>query len=431
MASLHARFIAPDRYDLLSSSRLPWWVVVAAVLMAASYALGLPELPATRREAAFRAFAAGAGAVAVVSVFQLALAVPLLPRSSLGLVVIVAPVWTLVAWNLAGDATARARQRDRVFVVAQHGEDPGALVRELGSRPESPASVVGSLSVAGARLGPDGSTPLASAVAEAGATVVVLDTAAQSDDGIVAQVAELHGRGIRVRTLALFYESWLGKLPVGELARVSLLFDIGELHRQRYVRAKRVIDVVLALAGLPVLAAALPAVWIGNRVGNPGPLFYRQPRVGKDGHPFTIWKFRTMTAAPPAAGLGPGPTSTWTTEHDPRVTPFGHVLRRYHLDELPQLINILRGELSIVGPRPEQPHYVDELRRKIAFYDVRHLVRPGLTGWAQVKQGYAADETDALEKLQYDFFYLRRQHLALDLRIIWRTVRGVVGGDGR
>jgi lipopolysaccharide/colanic/teichoic acid biosynthesis glycosyltransferase len=151
--------------------------------------------------------------------------------------------------------------------------------------------------------------------------------------------------------------------------------------------------------------------------------------VGKDGEIFTIHKFRTMQPIPRTESADG--QAAWTTEDDPRITPVGKFLRRSHLDEFPQMVNVLRGELSIVGPRPEQPHYVDELQDKIPFYDVRHLVRPGLTGWAQVKQGYASDESDALEKLQFDFYYLRRQGLALDTRIIWRTARGILAGHGR
>ena len=154
-----------------------------------------------------------------------------------------------------------------------------------------------------------------------------------------------------------------------------------------------------------MLALAIPFVVVGDLVGNRGPLFYRQARVGKNGELFRILKFRTMRAAPDGAG------NEWTAENDPRITPFGRLLRVSHLDELPQVVNILRGDLSVVGPRPEQPHYVEELREKLPFYDLRHLVRPGLTGWAQVKYGYAGDESDALEKLQYEFFYLRHQTL--------------------
>jgi lipopolysaccharide/colanic/teichoic acid biosynthesis glycosyltransferase len=182
--------------------------------------------------------------------------------------------------------------------------------------------------------------------------------------------------------------------------------------------------VVLALAGIVALLVVLPVTLLGNAVANRGALLFRQPRVGKRGRVFEIAKFRTMRVGPP------GP-STWTSPDDPRVTRFGAWLRRTHLDELPQVLNVLRGDLSIVGPRPEQPHYVTELAEKIPFYDLRHLVRPGLTGWAQVKYPYGSTEGDAIEKLQYEFYYLRHQGLALDLRVMARTIRSVVGRGGR
>lgn len=426
VATLHANVFAPESYDLLRSSRLLWWTMVAAVLMASTYGLGLPELPARRRDAMVRSLAAIAAAVVAVSLAQLGLAVPLLPRSSLALLGLVVPLWSVIGWNIAADMRTWKTQRDRVFVVAKHSDEQASLSFELELRPESPAVVVGASSVERARLEQDGRARLVEEVERTGASVIVLDTAAQSDDGIVQQAAMLHSRGVRVRTLALFYEGWLGKLPVGELARISLLFDIGELHRQRYVRSKRVIDVGCALLGLVPLVLATPLIWLINGRANQGPLIYAQERVGRDGRSFMMYKFRTMEPRPAADGPAP-----WTVEDDPRITPFGQLLRRTHADELPQLLNILRGELSFVGPRPEQVQYVDELRDKIPFYDVRHLVRPGLTGWAQVKQGYAAGEADAFEKLQYDFYYLRRQGLSLDMRILWRTVRGVIGARGR
>ena len=216
-------------------------------------------------------------------------------------------------------------------------------------------------------------------------------------------------------------------MPLSELERISLLFDIGELHRAQYGRIKRVLDTLGACVGLVALAVVTPAVWLGNRLGNKGPLVYRQLRVGKGGREFEILKFRTMR--PSGAGTPGG--SEWTTEDDPRITRFGSWLRRTHVDELPQVLNILRGDLSVVGPRPEQPKYVKELEAKLPFYRLRHLVRPGLTGWAQVKYPYGANEADALEKLQYEFYYLRHQSLALDLRITGRTLRSVLGRGGR
>jgi lipopolysaccharide/colanic/teichoic acid biosynthesis glycosyltransferase len=270
-----------------------------------------------------------------------------------------------------------------------------------------------------------GDQPLIATAEAEQVTVLVLDREAQGEAQLVSQAATLHQRGVRVRTLSLFYEEWLGMLPVSELERVSLLFDIGELHRGRYGRVKRVADVTMALVALPVLALSVVFVLIGNLVANRGSLVYSQMRVGKNGELFRIYKFRTMRAAPA------GSATEWTAENDPRITSFGRLLRVSHLDELPQVVNILKGDLSVVGPRPEQPQYVDELRQKLPFYDVRHLVRPGLTGWAQVKYGYAGDERDALEKLQYEFYYLRHQSMGLDLRIVGRTVRSVLGRGGR
>ncbi|MGZ4729422.1 MAG: sugar transferase, partial [Acidimicrobiales bacterium] len=206
---------------------------------------------------------------------------------------------------------------------------------------------------------------------------------------------------------------------------VSLMFDIGEVHRGRYGRFKRVTDLVLGLLALPVLLIVVPLVFIGDLLANRGSLFYTQVRVGKNGELFRIYKFRTMRAAPDEA------PNEWTSENDPRITPFGRLLRVSHLDELPQVVNIIKGDLSVVGPRPEQLHYVEELREKLPFYDLRHLVRPGLTGWAQVKYGYAGDESDAMEKLQYEFYYLRHQSLSLDVRIVGRTIRSVLGRQGR
>jgi lipopolysaccharide/colanic/teichoic acid biosynthesis glycosyltransferase len=165
-----------------------------------------------------------------------------------------------------------------------------------------------------------------------------------------------------------------------------------------------------------------PFVVAGDLLANRGPLFYRQPRVGRNGATFEMLKFRSMRRTD---------STEWTQVHDTRITPFGSFLRTTHLDELPQVLNILRGDLALVGPRPEQPQMVEELTDKIPYYGLRHLVRPGLTGWAQVKYQYASSDEETLEKLQYEFFYLRRQSVALDLRIVFRTARIVLGRKGR
>jgi lipopolysaccharide/colanic/teichoic acid biosynthesis glycosyltransferase len=411
-------------YDYTASSRFAWSLGFVAALCVAAYGFGLPEAVRSRRRAVMVAFGATGVALVAVSIPQLLVGDALLPRAVvLGSAAILVP-WYVLCWALAGDTHARAEDRDRVLAVCSRDESM-TLRRELQHDPERPALLVANLTPAEARPVDPPIRPLIKAADAHAANVVVLCRDAQDDDEIVAQAADLHSRGIRVRTLSLFYEQWLGKLPVSELERVSLLFDIGEVHAPAYARMKRLLDVVLASFGALLLVALLPVVAIGNLIANRGPLIYRQPRVGRNGAAFEIFKLRTMRAD--RDGSDPDPT----VEGDPRITPFGGLLRRTHLDELPQVLNMLRGELSVVGPRPEQPHLVERLEGKIPFYGTRHLVRPGLTGWAQVKYHYGADEIDALEKLQYDVFYLRRQSLGLDLRVVGRTLRSVIGQDGR
>ena len=181
---------------------------------------------------------------------------------------------------------------------------------------------------------------------------------------------------------------------------------------------------VIALVGLAAMVVVAPIVAVVDLFGNRGPLFYRQPRVGKDGTVFTMHKFRTM---PPDSEVLHMDTWIRTLE----LGRAGRTLRKLHIDELPQMWNVLRRDLSIVGPRPEQPHYVEMLTKTIPFYEVRHLVRPGITGWAQINYDYGSSDVDALEKLQYEFYYLRHQSLSLDLRIIGRTLRTMFEDQGR
>lgn len=409
-------------YDFTNSFRFSWSLAYIGLLAVAAYGVGLPDLPRN----VYQALSSAAGAAALgavgISLAQLVLGSQLLPR----FVIFWSAVALVPAWSLTGFVAARdrrrQRRRDRVLLVASE-DDAARLEVELGRNPERRATVVDLLKVAEAADG-----RLLSAATAADATVVVLAREALNDDAIVEQVASLHEHGVRVRTLTLFYDEWLGKLPLTELERVALMFDIGEVHRARYGRVKRALDLAVGVVALPVLVLAVPFVFVGDLAANRGPLFYRQPRVGRNNQPFTIWKFRTMR---PGAVGSPATIATWTQVDDPRVTPFGRFLRRTHVDELPQAINLLKGDVGIVGPRPEQPHYVEQLTESIRFYRLRHLVRPGVTGWAQVKYDYGASDIDAMEKLQYEFWYLRHQSLGLDVRILGRTVRSFLGRTGR
>lgn len=423
LSKVHAAYVADPPYDFTDSPRLVWATCYVLLLWVAGYGFGLPDLPRSAREATGVAAAVSASAALGVSVLQLLVGDSLLPRF-----VVIGSAILLVPWQVAVNAIARRGRsrdegRDRVVLVGSSVEH-ARLTTDLALVPERSAVLVGHLDPTGA-MSVDGSRPLIDLVLEHRASVIVLDRAAQGDHDVVMQAAVLHESGLRVRTLLQFYEEWLGKLPLGELERASLFFDISEVHRLRYARVKRIVDVAVGIVGLIPLALSIPVVAIANLFGNRGPLLYRQVRVGRDGESFEILKYRSMRTARPGEG------ADWTSVDDPRITTFGKVLRVSHLDELPQMINIVRGELSVVGPRPEQPRYVEELSSSLPFYGMRHLVRPGLTGWAQVKYGYAGDEDDALEKLQYEFFYLRHQSLRFDLRVMGRTVRSIAGTEGK
>ena len=196
------------------------------------------------------------------------------------------------------------------------------------------------------------------------------------------------------------------------------------MRKALYLTVKRLLDLMIAGCGLILLTPLLLLIAVVIKLDSRGPVFYLGVRTGKHGSPFRIIKFRTMV--PNADKIG----STATARHDPRITRVGNFLRRYKLDELPQLINILRGEMSLVGPRPERPYFVKMLEEQLPFYAERHSARPGLTGWAQINQPYGSSVEDAMRKLEYDLFYLKNVSLLFDYAILFDTVRIVFQGRG-
>ncbi len=420
--AVHSHYVARHVYSLTEEPRFGWILIFIALIWVTSYAAGLPDWEGRLSRRFARAIAALMAADVMISVLQLFTGAQLLPRFVVFVSsAILVPVFVLVC-GLFGATQRRRANLDRVIAIVA-GEESDRLARDTQGLTERPAQLVAVARPDDVMPTPDEPGPLAQLVKSSNANLLVLDRESQQREEIVAQAAELHSRGVRIRTLSLFYDVWLGKLPISELERISLLFDINEIHRPAYARSKRALDLVIALAGLLALAVAVPIVAIADLFGNRGPLFYSQPRVGKDGVVFTILKFRTMR---------PGSSSTdWTAEDDPRLGKVGRMLRHLHIDELPQIWNVIRHDLSIVGPRPEQPHYVELLAKTIPFYELRHLVRPGITGWAQINYNYGSSDIDALEKLQYEFFYLRHQSVSLDLRILGRTLRTIFEGKAR
>ncbi len=398
-------------YNLFQDSRLASTLLLATATAIAGYSLGLPDAVATRRGVALASAASALFGAVSVSLVALAVGAPILPRAVLGYGVLALIPWQLLCWRATTDVEASATATRVIAVVNPLSGDE--IEAGLASQSERRAELVATVQACDVEA-TGVIRPLEALANELEANMIVVDQEAQINESVVAQVANLHAEGSRVRSLSMFMEEWIGKVPLSELERTSLFFDVSELHSSAYPRLKRVFDLTFCIAALPLLAVLSIVVSIGNLFGGRGSLLFRQERVGKGGEIFEILKFRTMHDSG---------ENHWTTDDDDRITPVGRLLRRSHLDELPQVVNILRGEISLVGPRPEQADYVEELAEKLPFYNVRHIIRPGLTGWAQLKLGYTNDLAGAAEKLQYELFYLRHQGFGLDARILVKTLR--------
>ena len=220
------------------------------------------------------------------------------------------------------------------------------------------------------------------------------------------------------------FEEASGRLSIDSLRPSTLIFSTGFRRRLTSLVSKRLLDVVVSAVGLVALLPLFVLIAALIRVDSPGPAFYRQVRVGLRGRPYMIWKFRSMRQD--AEKSGP----RWAQADDPRISRVGWWLRKTRIDEFPQLVNVFKGDMSLVGPRPERPVFVQDLRMIIPYYDIRHTVRPGVTGWAQVKFRYGASQEDSHTKLQYDLYYVKNLSLFLDLKILMYTIRVMMLGEG-
>lgn len=240
----------------------------------------------------------------------------------------------------------------------------------------------------------------------------------------VQTLLDMKAMGLDIVDGHLLYEEESGRLSIDLLKPSALIFSTGFRRRIFTMVLKRVIDFVLSVIGLVLLFPLMLVVAGIIKLDSPGPVFYRQMRVGLRGQPYMIWKFRSMARDAEKSG------ARWAVEGDPRISRVGRFLRKWRLDEIPQLFNVLKGEMSLVGPRPERPVFVQDLRNSIPYYDLRHTVRPGLTGWAQTQFRYGSSAEDSHTKLQYDLYYLKNLSLGLDLRILVETIKVVIFGQG-
>jgi exopolysaccharide biosynthesis polyprenyl glycosylphosphotransferase len=235
--------------------------------------------------------------------------------------------------------------------------------------------------------------------------------------------------GVPITTFQALYEQMTGRVPVQHAGRnLSVLLPISRPSGIRfYMAIRRILDILIALPGIGIMGLATPIIWLGNHIsGHPGPVFYRQFRMGENNSVFEILKFRSMVQnAERKTG------AVWAEKDDPRITPLGKYLRKTRLDEFPQFWNVLKGEMTLIGPRPERPEIVAELSEEIPFYGLRHAVKPGITGWAQVNYRYGASTEDSFIKLQYDLYYIKHLGPFIDLAVFLKTIQVILGLKGR
>jgi sugar transferase (PEP-CTERM system associated) len=240
----------------------------------------------------------------------------------------------------------------------------------------------------------------------------------------IRELLDLRLRGVVIEDASNLFERLLGRLPLEGLTPSVLIFTDGFKIRASKLIVRRLASLLLAFAALLICLPALPFLALAVRLSSPGPVFFSQTRVGLRGRPFTIYKFRTMHRDAESKG------AVWAGKKDSRITPVGAFMRKTRLDEVPQLWNVLRGDMEFVGPRPERPEFVQWLSQEIPYYDLRHMIRPGLTGWAQVRYQYGSSLEETRRKLEYDLYYLKHLSLGLDLLILFETVKTIVLGRG-
>jgi len=233
--------------------------------------------------------------------------------------------------------------------------------------------------------------------------------------------------GIQIVDVVGFFERQTGRINVDALNPSTMVFADGFIQAVLKSYVHRVFDLLISISvliiTLPIMLVAAILIWLESRCREP--VLYRQTRVGRNGKLFRILKFRSMSVDAETSG-----GARWAVPGDTRITPVGGLLRNSRIDELPQLINVLKGEMSFVGPRPERPEFVDDLVNEIPFYDLRHRVNPGITGWAQICYPYGASREDAKDKLEYDLYYIKNYSLFLDLTILIQTAQVILWGKG-
>lgn len=257
--------------------------------------------------------------------------------------------------------------------------------------------------------------PLSDQIKKEGIDTIIFTQEFEEDPKFLTTLYLCLPLGVNFLDIATAYEQILEKIPISQISKVWFLENLKEGEKKIYDKFKRIFDIVFAFLILILTLPIWPLIALAIKLEDKGPVFYLQKRVGKNKKIFKLIKFRSMIPEAEKEGV------KWADVEDKRITKVGRFLRRFHLDEIPQMINVLKGDISLVGPRPERPEFVEKLEKEIPHYNLRHIVKPGFTGWAQIKFKYARSIMESFEKFQYDLYYIKNRSLLLDLRILLKT----------
>jgi exopolysaccharide biosynthesis polyprenyl glycosylphosphotransferase len=430
LAVLRWRLGEPSALELLRSHTI-WFGILILVWSACAALFGVYDLGRAARYGSSVRDVMRAGITACFTYVAIPFVTPELHNSRLTAAAFIASgPFAVALWRLTYVAVlARSTFRRRVGIVGTNGA--GRTIAEVLHRfGRAEYDLVGFIAAngatgkeapAGVLLG--GACDLAE-IAQRWRLSELILAHKPSEEGadLVRGILACQELGVQMTSVVGLFERLMGKVPLSRAGgNLQSVLPLDRTRGPSYLLLKRALDILVGMIGAGFAVLIAPAVMLAQRLESPGPIFYRQVRVGRHGRPFVVFKFRTMHLEAEADG------PRWAAVDDPRITRSGRWLRHLHLDELPQAFNILRGDMSLVGPRPERPEFVEQLERAIPFYRARHAVRPGLTGWAQVNFGYASSVDDSLVKLQFDLYYLKHMSLFLDLFIALQTLGLTLG----
>jgi sugar transferase (PEP-CTERM system associated) len=339
----------------------------------------------------------------------------------------------IVFWRISYNLILRTKQLDQKILILGTGPLARNLAADILRKADTGFKIVGFISESPERVG----EKLMNPAAVIGEPSQIQEIAAREKvDRIIVALEERRGkfperqlldckmRGIAVEEGIEFYEHLTGRLQIESLRPSFLIFSAGFRISKSTLVIKRTVEFLLSLISLILVSPLILLISELIKFDSRGPIFYRQERIGRKGKKFELLKFRSMVENAEAGG------PVWAQVNDDRVTRLGRWLRKWRFDEIPQMINVMKGDMSFVGPRPERPYFVEQLRREIPFYDQRFSVKPGITGWAQIKYPYGASKEDAIEKLKYELYYIKNLSLFFDLMILFETIKVVLFRKG-